>query len=63
MNCSPPHSFVHGNKQAHWNGLPFPTPMDLSDPGTESAFPALAGGIFTTESPGKTQLHTLLFSC
>ena len=60
MNCSPPDSFVHGNKQAHRNGLPFPTPRDISDPGIEPAFPALADGIFTTDSPGKTQSYTLL---
>jgi len=35
------------------NGLPFPTPGDLPDPGIEPAFPAFAGGFFTTEPPGK----------
>ena len=36
--------------------MPFPTPGDLPDPGTEPlslASPALAGGFFTTASPGK----------
>ena len=35
------------------NGLPFPSPGDLLDPGIESASPvspALAHGFFTTES-------------
>ena len=39
------------------NGLPFPTPEDLPDPGTEPAslvLSALAGGFFTTEPPGKS---------
>ena len=41
--------------QEYWSGLPFPPPGDLSDPVIEPAspvFPALGGGIFTTESPG-----------
>ena len=33
--------------------LPFPSPEDLPDPGTEPASPALVGGFFTTEPPGK----------
>ena len=33
--------------------LPFSSPGDLSDPGIEPAFPALAGGFFTTAPPGK----------
>ena len=41
-------------RQEYRSGLPFPSPGDLPDPGTESASPALAGGFFTTESPGKT---------
>ena len=43
-------------RQEYWSGLPFPSPGDLSDPGIEPvspAFPALAGGFFTTEPPGK----------
>ena len=40
-------------RQEHWSGLSFPSPGDLSDPGIELAFPALAGGFFTTESPEK----------
>ena len=36
--------------------LPFPTPGDVPDPGTQfvsPTFPALAGGFVTTEPPGK----------
>ena len=29
--------------------LPFPTPGDLPDPGTEPVSPALVGGFFTSE--------------
>ena len=41
-------------RQEYWNGLPFPSPGDLSNPGIEPtsleslASPALAGGFFTT---------------
>ena len=40
-------------RQEHWSGLPFPSPGDLSNPGTEPTSSALAGGFFTTEPPGK----------
>ena len=51
MDCSPPDSSVHGILQAvgyYWSGLPILSPRDLPDPGFETAFPALAGGFFTT---------------
>ena len=34
-------------------GYPYPSPGDLPNPGIEPAPPALAGGFFTTEPPGK----------
>ena len=40
-------------RQENWNGLPFPPPGDLPDPGIEARFPAMVGGFFTTEPPGK----------
>ena len=33
--------------------VPFPSPGDLLDPGIKLTSPALAGGLFTTEPPGK----------
>ena len=39
--------------QEYWNGLPFPFPRDLPNPGIEATSPALAGRFFTTEPPGK----------
>ena len=39
--------------QEYWSGLPFPSLGDLPDPGFEPRSPALAGGCFTTEPPGK----------
>ena len=45
------------SRQEYWNGLPFPSPGDLQDPGIEPASPARvsrsAGGFFTGEPPGK----------
>ena len=65
MDCSPPGPCIHGLQPAHpsihglprqeyWSVLPLPTPGDLSDPGVKSNSPALAGGFFTTESPGNS---------
>jgi len=41
------------SRQEYWSGLPCPPPGDLPDPGVKPTFPALAGGFFTTEPPGK----------
>ena len=43
-------------RQEYWSGLSFPPPGELSDPETEIMSPALAGGFFTTEPPGKPHL-------
>ena len=40
-------------RQEHWNGLPFPSPWDLPNPGIKPTSPALADRFFTTEPPGK----------
>ena len=47
-------------RQEYWSGLPFPSPGDLSDPGTEPTSPVLAGGFFTTEPPGKPHTQQVL---
>ena len=39
--------------QEYWSGLPFHSLEDLPDPGIEPKSPALAGGFFTTDPPGK----------
>ena len=36
--------------------MPFPSPEDLPNPETEPESPALAGGFFTAEPPGKPKL-------
>ena len=47
------------SRQEYWSRLPFSIPGDLTDPGIERTSPAeltspaLAGGFFTTEPPGK----------
>ena len=52
VTCQAPQSMGFP-RQEYWNGLPFPPPGDLSDPGTKPASPALAGRVFTTAPPGK----------
>ena len=51
------------SKQEYWNGLPFPTPGHLPNPGTESTSllsPALAGRFFTAAPPGKRYIRTFI---
>ena len=43
------------SRQVCCSGLPFPTPEDLPDQPIKPISPALAGGFFTTEPPGKPQ--------
>ena len=53
--CQAPLS-MEFSRQEYWSMLPFPTPGDLPDAGIElrsPESPALAGGFFTTVSPGK----------
>ena len=40
------------SRQGYWSKLPFPSPGDLPNPGTELVSPALAGKLFTAEPPG-----------
>ena len=50
------------SKQEYWSGLPFPSPGDLPNPGTEPespGSPALAGGFSTTAPPGKHSNYNL----
>ena len=59
---SPTGSSVHGILQEYWSGLPFPSPGDPLDSGTELTSPALAGGFFTTETPGQLLIFLIPFS-
>ena len=42
------------SKQEYWSGLLYPPPGDLPNPGIKPRPPALAGGFFTNEPPGKS---------
>jgi len=63
-DCSLPAPLSMGfPRQEYWNGLPFPPPGDLPNPGTEPASPvspALAGRFFTTEPAGKP-MYVLIY--
>ena len=50
-------------RQEYWNGLPCPPPGDFPDPGIKLSSPALAGGFFTTEPPGKPYVHIYTHIC
>ena len=41
------------SRQEYWSGLPRPSSGDLPSPGIKPASPALAGGFFTAEPPGR----------
>ena len=60
LDCRMPGSSVHGILQARTlEGLPFPPPGDLPDPGIKPeslASPTLAGRFFTTALSGKSIL-------
>ena len=50
--------------QEYWSGLPFPSPGDLPNPGTEPESPCVsstAGGFFTAEPPGNLSLQMAHF--
>ena len=50
------------SRQEYWNGLPFPPPGDLPNPGTEPSSllsPALAGGFFTASDTWEACVHNI----
>ena len=59
MDCSQPGPSVPWDclGSEYWSGLQFPSPGDFPTPGTESSSPALGGGFFTPEPPGKLIPH------
>ena len=48
------------SRKEYWSGLPFPSPGDLLNPGTEPASPVLTVRVSTTEPPGKPLLSALV---
>ena len=65
--CSPPGSSVYGIlRQEYWSGLPFPSPRDLPDPGTEHTSPAWQADFYRwaaweAPTPGFTEGHLSCF--
>ena len=49
--------FMGFPRQECWNGLPFPSPRGLPDPGIEPYVSCITGGFFMYELPGKPQLR------
>ena len=45
------------SRQQYWRGLPFPSPVDLPDPGIEPRSPALQADALPSEPPGKVWLY------
>ena len=62
MDFSPPRSSLSMGfpKPEHWSGFPFPSPVDLPDPGIEPTPCAVAGGFFSAEPPGKPKKRYML---
>ena len=62
MGCSCQAPLSMGfSKQDYWNGLPFPPPGDLPDPGIESRSPASQAGSLPSEPPRKPNAVGLVF--
>ena len=54
MDYSPPGSpSMEFSRQEYWSGLPFPSPGDLPDPGTEPRSPILEADALQSEPSGK----------
>ena len=45
------------SREEYWSGLPFPSPVDLPDPGIEPESPVLQADALTSEPPGKPHTH------
>ena len=52
--------FIKLSRQGYWSRLPFPLLEDLPESGIKPEVSKLAGGFFTTETPGKSyqMIHT-----
>ena len=47
------------SRQEYWSGLPFPSPVDLPNPGFEPGSPALQADTLPSELPGKPPRWTI----
>ena len=59
--CQAPLS-IGFSRQEYWSWVAISFSGDLLHPGTEPASPALVGGFFTSEPPGKPQKDDCLFT-
>ena len=48
------------SRQEYWNGLPFLSPGDLSDPGIEPGFPALQADSLLSEPARKSGIYLFI---
>jgi len=46
------------SRQEYWSELPFPSPGDLPNPGTEPESPAFWADALPSEPPGKSKSHS-----
>ena len=53
-------SSMEFSRQEYWNGLPFPSPGDLPEPGIKPRSPALQADILPSEPPGKPKFFFFL---
>ena len=51
------------SRKEHWSELPFPSPGDLPDSGTEPVSPTLQADALLSEPPGKSIFSYLAFKC
>ena len=62
VSCQAPLSMGFSREQ-YWNGLPFPSPVDLPNPGIEPGTPALQADSLLTELQGKSKLSVKRTDC
>ena len=51
------------SRQEYWSGLPFPSPGDLPDSGSEPGSPALQADSLPSEPPGKPYKRQIISMC
>ena len=55
--------FMGFSRQEYWSGLPFPSLVDLPDPGIKPRYPALQADALTSEPPGQVPKGYLTQPC
>ena len=60
LQAPPPMGF---SRQEYWNGLPFPSPGDLPNPGIEPGSPALQADSLPSEPTGLPILYMAVCIC